>query len=375
MCAAPTIMRAIRLRRNGCAPSSQMDWLLPETSMHGTSGTSAPTICEATPSAISSPASGFGASRSAGPAGPTIGLSGPDPAHASLSARQAKAAGLLTSGTSGRLGTGSSASVALASSLGNRLKAQTEGCGSILYRLTWKRMATPSGRSISLLRASVRRTYANDFTGWPTPLVNDATDSRYGTSAGKIILKLPGAAQLCGWSTPKAENAESTGFSAKRLAAGKIPDNLHSQAKLLVAGWPTPHEGDHRPGHISRAFDTARGNLMDRALLAGWATPTRHDYRTPNHVPFAERGGGPKGEQLNNMVAHQIPGASLNGCSAETNGLGLLNPEHSRFLQGIPATWASCAPTGTRLTPTSRRRSSRRIAASAPDAPALSQPQ
>jgi hypothetical protein len=153
-----------------------------------------------------------------------------------------------------------------------------------LYRLTWSHQATPAGRWISRLRASARRTSDKDCIGW---------------------------------ATPKAEDAESTGFSAKRQASGKTPDNLHSQTKLL---------------------------------LAGWATPAERDYRTPNHQPYADRGGGAKGEQLNNQVAHFIPGASLNGLAAPMAGSGLLNPDHSRWLQGVPETWPSCAPTATRST-------------------------
>ena len=36
----------------------------------------------------------------------------------------------------------------------------------------------------------------------------------------------------------------------------------------------------------------------------GWATPTMRDFRTANLEPWAKRGGGSKGEQLNNQVVH-----------------------------------------------------------------------
>ena len=213
------------MRRDGCGNLSQMDLFLPETLTSATSATLPPTICAPTTNCISSPASAAGRLPCAPPDGPTIDQSGPAPVPASLSARQAKAAGLMTSGTYGRPGSGSSSSVALAELLGSRLTALTAGCGSTLYRLTWKRAATRSGRWYFLLRASVLRTSGTAATGWPTP---------------------------------KDEDAESTGFSAKRLKAGKIPDNLHSASKL--AGWATPHEGDHRPGHESRMHDTSRIN-------------------------------------------------------------------------------------------------------------------
>jgi hypothetical protein len=113
----------------------------------------------------------------AAPDGQTTSPSGPAHAHANLSARQAKAAGLLTSGTSGRHSTGSSASVALQSLLANKLAAQTVSLGSTLYSLTWIKRATPAGRSIPALRASERRISGSGFTGWATPSARDNKDT------------------------------------------------------------------------------------------------------------------------------------------------------------------------------------------------------
>jgi hypothetical protein len=173
--------------------------------------------------------------------GQMIDPSGPEAALASLSARQAKAKakGLLTSGTYGPHGIGSSASVVLTSSLVSKLR--TVAIGSTLYRQTWKEKATPSGRRYWGHTASAPRTsdsgcigwptpntpsggrsvsidkmdatgrtkdgkkhtasleHAVKFVGWPTPVVNDATGSQYSYSQGnhdKPVLKLPGAVQL-----------------------------------------------------------------------------------------------------------------------------------------------------------------------------------
>ena len=41
--------------------------------------------------------------------------------------------------------------------------------GSTMFRLTWKRRITPSGRLICALRASALRTSGNAFGGWLTP--------------------------------------------------------------------------------------------------------------------------------------------------------------------------------------------------------------
>lgn len=108
--------------------------------------------------------------------GQTIALYGQVPAHASLSARQAKEAGLLTSATSGQTSIGSSSSVALTLSLANKLQAETVSRGSTLYRLTWRHVDMPSGRRIYALRASAHRTSGSDFFGWPTPVASEYRD-------------------------------------------------------------------------------------------------------------------------------------------------------------------------------------------------------
>lgn len=132
-----------------------------------------------TPNATSLPGSASGRTHCAEQDGPTTVLSGPVPAHASLSARQAKEMGLLTSGTYGRTSTGLFKTADLQSSLASRLRAETDLAGSTLYKLTWKDRATPAGRSIPALRASVRRTSDNGSIGldkgWTTPQAHDTS--------------------------------------------------------------------------------------------------------------------------------------------------------------------------------------------------------
>ena len=129
------------------------------------------------PSAISSPVLASGATPCALPDGLTSAQSGRDPALANLSPALAKLLGLLTSGTCGPLSSTSSRSVALQSSLANRLQAKTALLGSTLYTLTWRERVTPSGLPICALRASARRISGNDFTGWPTPTTSDRKGS------------------------------------------------------------------------------------------------------------------------------------------------------------------------------------------------------
>jgi len=52
-----------------------------------------------------------------------------------------------------------------------------------------------------------------------------------------------------------------------------------------------------------------------------WPTPAARDYRHPNALPYSERGGGTKGEQLPNAVG------------------GALNPTFVEYLMGLPKDW------------------------------------
>lgn len=124
-------------------------------------------------SAISSPASADGLSRCVAQDGPTVARHGQHHAPASLSARQAKGLGLLTSGTYGPPHIGLSASAALSWSLASNLAALTRMTGSTLYKLTWKPWAMPSGRLRFRLRASARRTRETALIGWPTPIASN----------------------------------------------------------------------------------------------------------------------------------------------------------------------------------------------------------
>lgn len=62
------------------------------------------------------------------------------------------------------------------------------------------------------------------------------------------------------WTTP-------SGRSRFRLRASVLRTSA-----TACTGWPTSQASDHRPGHESRAADTGRGNLNDRAVLAAWPT-------------------------------------------------------------------------------------------------------
>jgi hypothetical protein len=181
------------------------------------------------------------------------------------------------------------------------------------------------------------------------------------------------AKQASQWMTPTAMAVKSVDY--QRQANGKDVQILRGQAKdLMDSRWPTPTAAsDQGPDSSNReggptlvssasAWPTPTAALMndgedpvqwqaraDRLKLKGtngngagmpltvaaasWPTPASRDYRSPNLKSYDSRGGGAKGEQLQNFVAHHFSPLALaaaNGLPSSSTAPGSPQPSASK---------------------------------------------
>jgi len=256
--------------------------------MNEVSVTCNPATSPDTPNVIFFAASLGGPSPSSAPGGQQIDLFGAVPAPASPFPAPAKAKAKRTTDTSGQSSPASSASVALQSCLESRLVPRLGMAGSMEYSQTWKQRVTPAGRLYMEHTARARRTSDSDFTGapattpWPTPAARDWRDGR----------------------------SNQHGLNARPL-----------NEVATLAPWPTP---------TSLSF-------ADSHQVAGcspWATPRAED---------AESSGMRHSRGVADTLSAQS-GQDLASSTAATARRGVLDPAHSRWLQGFPASWDRCAP-------------------------------
>lgn len=172
-----------------------------------------PPTSRTSPSATSSPASASGPWHFAAPDGQMTDLFGLVPVPANLTPRQAKDLGLLTSGTYGPPGTGSSASASLSKSLVSRFRTPLSTAGSTSSELIWRQKITQSGRCYFDLQTLVPRLKGSAPTLLPTVSAREWRDS----SQAHILARLDRgdgvAKRICALSPQLRSSPEIVGLN------------------------------------------------------------------------------------------------------------------------------------------------------------------
>lgn len=197
--------------------------------------------------AISSPASAVGLGHSSSPVGQTTEKCGPALVRASRLAGRAKKVVQPTTGTCGRIGSGSLASADLQRCLVSRLCKRLGTNGSTPWPMIWKASATPLGRPLSRLALLGRRICGNDYGLWPTPHENCWTgDGWSGPGRGRNLQTavragrraLPFATPTArDWRTGKASAATHAKKNPRPLSE-QIGGNLNPAWVAWLMGYP-----------------------------------------------------------------------------------------------------------------------------------------
>lgn len=174
---------------------------------------STPATCAASPSAISLQALAFGPMPSGLPDGATTDLFGLVPVLANLSPRQARELALLTSGTFGPPGNGSSDSANLAYSLASKFQMLSNTDGLTWLQQTAKGWVTPSGRCVFDPQTSASPLAAGASTLLPSISAREWRDS----SQARILARLDRgdgvAKRICALSPQLRSSAEIVGLN------------------------------------------------------------------------------------------------------------------------------------------------------------------
>lgn len=124
-----------------------------------------------------------------------------------------------------------------------------------------------------------------------------------------------------------------------------------AMVERTCAKWPTPTAQDSEQAGGKGLIERRGSHTLNSAATSAWPTPASRDYRSPNAESLEDRGGGNKGEQLPNFVAHHfsLPQAQPTTVGQESSpprrtSLLRLNPVFGEWLMGWRLQWTKAEP-------------------------------
>lgn len=198
---------------------------------------------------------------------------------------------------------------------------------------------------------------------WPTPAASEARQGFQrrpdGMASDQNQQSLSTKAAL--WATPDAEAmndrenpetflARQAEAKAKGINGNGFGMPLAMQAKVATRDWSTPGANDGSRGADRVRRDNGQPNSSLKTDIENWPTPAVRDFKGTNLEPFADRGGGSKGEQLPNFVEHKWRTPQTMDAERGSNGTWVPQPkagDHSlRHQAGIWQTPSVASATG-----------------------------
>ena len=174
-----------------------------------------------------------------------------------------------TTDTCGPKCSGSSASVALQSSLVSRLKPRLDSVGSMEYSQTWRAKVTPAGRSYWALYSVGAPHLDSESTGWPTPAAQNAQGGSLGNDRSGISLH--STDRLLRWRVGQRHKRRTPKQRRESGQRGKrdrhTPQNVRALCGCPTAGWVSPSSRDWKDSPMATV-----GVNPDGSRGIGWTS-------------------------------------------------------------------------------------------------------